>query len=139
MNSRLDEIRAFFARDRFAARAGVVIEAATEDEVQCRMEITPEHLNAGGFVQGGAIFTLADLAFAVHANLRLFTGENAGITVGQSNSISYLNAARGQRLIARSTCLSRGRTVSVFRVEVRDESGNFIAEMQGNGITRQKN
>jgi acyl-CoA thioesterase len=137
MSSGIEEIRAFFARDRFAAGAGIVIDAATEDEVRCSMEITPEHLNAGGFVQGGAIFTLADLAFAVHANLRLFSGENAGITVGQSNSISYLNAARGQRLIARSICLSRGRIVSVFRVEVRDDLGNFVADMRVSGVSKQ--
>jgi acyl-CoA thioesterase len=136
MDVDLEKIRAFFARDRFAANAGVVIDAASEDEVRCSMPITPEHLNAGGGVQGGAIFTLADLAFAVHSNLRLFAGETAGITVGQSNSISYLAAAKGKKLIARSTCLSRGRSVSVFRVEVRDELGNFVADMRGNGFTK---
>jgi acyl-CoA thioesterase len=132
----LEKIRAFFARDRFAANAGVVIDAVTEDEVQCSLTITPEHLNAGGGVQGGAIFTLADLAFAVHSNLRLLCGEAIGLTVGQSNSISYLAAARGKRLIARSTCLSSGRSVSVFRVEVRDELGTFVADMRGNGFTK---
>jgi acyl-CoA thioesterase len=132
----IEKIRAFFARDRFAANAGVVIDAVTEDEVRCSMTITPDHLNAGGGVHGGAIFTLADLAFAVHSNLRLLRGEAAGITVGQSNSISYLAAARGKRLIARSTCLSSGRNVSVFRVEVRDELGTFVADMRGNGFTK---
>jgi acyl-CoA thioesterase len=136
MDIDLEKIRAFFTRDRFAANAGVVIDAVSEDEVRCSMPITPEHLNAGGGVQGGAIFTLADLAFAVHSNLRLLAGENAGITVSQSSSISYLGTARGQRLIARSTCLSRGRSISVFRIEVRDELGNFVADMRGNGFTR---
>ncbi|MDR2788503.1 MAG: PaaI family thioesterase, partial [Candidatus Accumulibacter sp.] len=126
MDIDIEKIRAFFAGDRFAANAGIVIDSVTPDEVRCSMTITPEHLNAGGGVQGGAIFTLADLAFAVHSNLRLFTGDGAGLTVGQSNSISYLSAAKGQRLIARSTCLSRGRNISVFRVEVRDELGNFV-------------
>jgi acyl-CoA thioesterase len=137
MDIDLEKIRAFFTRDRFAANAGIVIDSVTEDEVRCSMPITPEHRNAGGGVQGGAIFTLADLAFAVHSNLRLFAGEKVGITVGQSNSISYLAAAKGKKLIARSTCLSRGRNVSVFRVEVRDESGNFVADMRGNGFTKE--
>ncbi|MDR0440991.1 MAG: PaaI family thioesterase [Candidatus Accumulibacter sp.] len=136
MDFDLEKIRALFVRDRFAARAGVVIDAVSENEVRCSMPITPEHLNAGGGVHGGAIFTLADLAFAVHSNLRLFAGENVGITVGQSNSISYLAAAKGEKLIARSTCLSRGRNISVFRVEVRDELGNFVADMRGNGFTK---
>jgi acyl-CoA thioesterase len=137
MDIDLDKIRAFFAADRFATQqAGVVIDAVTEDYVQCGMDITEQHLNAGGFVQGGAIFTLADLTFAVHANLPLLRGDKTGITVGQSNSISYLSRPRGKHLIARSTCLSRGRNICVFRVEVRDELGSFIAEMRGNGFTK---
>jgi acyl-CoA thioesterase len=132
----LEKIRAFFTQDRFATNAGIVIDSVTEEEVLCSMPITAEHLNAGGTVQGGAIFTLADLAFAVHSNLRLFLGEKAGITVGQSNSISYLAAPKGQRLIARSVCLSRGKSVSVYRVEIRDDLGNFIADMRGNGFTK---
>ena len=136
MNIDLEKIRAFFTKDRFATNAGIVIDSVTEEEVRCSMPITAEHLNAGGTVQGGAIFTLADLAFAVHSNLRLFLGEKAGITVGQSNSISYLAAPRGKRLIARSVCLSRGKSVSVYRVEVRDDLGNFIADMRGNGFTK---
>jgi acyl-CoA thioesterase len=132
----LEKIRRFFAADRFACQqAGVVIEAVTEDCVQCGMTLGERHLNAGGGVQGGAIFTLADLTFAVHANLPLFLGANTGITVGQSCSISYLTRPRGTRLIARSTCLARGKTISVFRVEIHDELGNFVAEMRGNGVT----
>ena len=132
----LEKIRAFFARDRFAANAGIVIDAVSADEVLCSMPIAPEHLNAAGFVQGGAIFTLADLAFAVHSNLRRLCGEKVGITVGQSSSISYLAEAKGKKLIARSTCLSRGRSVSVFRIEVRDDLGNFVADVRGNGFTK---
>ncbi|MDR3323829.1 MAG: PaaI family thioesterase [Zoogloeaceae bacterium] len=136
MNIDLDKIRAFFAADRFAAQCGIVIERVEADLVQCGMEITAAHLNAGGVVQGGAIFTLADLAFAVHSNLPLLCGAKVGMTVGQSNSISYLAAPRGKRLIARSTCLSRGRNISVFRVEIHDDLGNFVAEMRGNGFTK---
>ncbi|MDR1463481.1 MAG: PaaI family thioesterase [Azoarcus sp.] len=136
MNIDIEKIRAFFANDRFAANAGMVIDSVTEDEVQCSMPIMQEHMNAVGTVQGGAIFTLADLAFAVHSNLPLMCGEKTGVTVGQSNSISYLAAAKGKRLIARSACLSRGRNVSVFRIEVYDDQGNFIADMRGNGFTK---
>ncbi|MDR2926479.1 MAG: PaaI family thioesterase [Azoarcus sp.] len=132
----IEHIRAFFAKDRFAANAGVVIDSVTREKVQCSMPITGEHLNAGGTVQGGAIFTLADLAFAVHCNLGLFLGERTDITVGQSNCISYLAAPKGKRLIAHTTCLSSGRSVSVYRVEIRDDLGNFVADMRGNGFTK---
>ncbi|MDR2677909.1 MAG: PaaI family thioesterase, partial [Zoogloeaceae bacterium] len=97
---------------------------------------TENHLNAGGTAQGGAIFTLADLTFAVHANLPLLCGARVGITVGQSNSISFLAPPRGGRLIACSTCIARGRNVSVFRIEVRDDQERPVAEMIGNGFTK---
>ena len=133
----LEKIRAVFAADRFAAAAGIVIDTVTEEAVECSMEITERHMNAGGTVQGGAIFTLADLTFAVHANLPLLCGAPVGITVGQSNSISFLSPPRGKRLIARSTCLTRGRSISVFRIAVQDETGRPVAEMFGNGFTKQ--
>jgi len=133
----LEKIRAIFAADRFASAAGIVIDAVTEETVECSMDITERHMNAGGTVQGGAIFTLADLAFAVHANLPLLCGAPIGITVGQSNSISFLSPPRGSRLIARSTCLTRGRSISVFRIAVADDTGRPVAEMFGNGFTKQ--
>ncbi|MDR2134955.1 MAG: PaaI family thioesterase [Treponema sp.] len=134
----LEKIRKYFEADRFAAAAGIVIESASEDCVRCSMEIGAMHRNAGGVVQGGAIFTLADLCFAVHSNLARLCGADEGITVGQSCSISFLKSGRGSRLTAESACLSRGRTMSVYRVTVKDDLGSAVAEMHGNGFTTQK-
>jgi acyl-CoA thioesterase len=134
----LEKIRAFFSADRYAAAAGIVIDSVTEGSVVCSMEITGMHRNAGGAVQGGAIFTLADLAFAVHSNLALACGTGIGITVGQSCAISYLKSSRGARLIARSVCLSKGRNISVYRIAIEDDLGVPIAEMHGNGFTTAK-
>jgi acyl-CoA thioesterase len=134
----LDRIREFFSADRFAMAAGIVIDSVDEDRVECSMEITGAHRNASGAVQGGAIFTLADLTFAVHANLDMAGGADQGATVAQSCSISFLKSSRGKRLIARSACLSRGRTISVYRISVEDDLGVLIAEMHGNGFTMAK-
>jgi acyl-CoA thioesterase len=134
-NIDIEAIRAFFAADRFAASAGIHIDEVSETGVTCSLELTAEHRNASGGVQGGAIFTLADLAFAVHANRGLALGAADGVTVGQSCSISFLKATRGKRLTARSTCLSRGKTMSVYRVTIEDDLGAPIAEFTGNGFT----
>jgi acyl-CoA thioesterase len=135
MDIDINKIREFFSADRFAANAGIVIDAVREEEVVCSMEIRDMHMNAGGAVQGGAIFTLTDLAFAVHSNLHMLCGADVGMTVGQSCSISYLKSPKGHRLIAKSVCLSKGRTISVYRITVEDELGNLVAEMRGNGFT----
>ncbi|MDR2135354.1 MAG: PaaI family thioesterase [Treponema sp.] len=138
MDIDLDKFRTFFSADRWAAAAGAVIDSVREDLVECSMEITDTHRNAGGGVQGGAIFTLADLAFAVHSNLDMVCGADVGITVGQSCSISYLKSTRGKRLTARSVCLSRGKNMAVYRISVSDDLGVPIAEMIGNGFTTAK-
>ncbi|MDR1359727.1 MAG: PaaI family thioesterase [Deltaproteobacteria bacterium] len=135
MDMDLDKIRAYFSADRYAASAGIVIEAASEERVVCVMDITEAHLNASRLVQGGAIFTLADVAFGVHANLRRACGEKVGLTVGQSCAISYLRMPKGKRLLAASARLSGGRNISVYRVSVTDDLGVLVAEMHGNGFT----
>jgi acyl-CoA thioesterase len=134
----LEAVRRFFAADRYAAFTGAVITSVTDDEVVCELTLGELHRNAAGNVQGGAIFTLADLCFAVHCNLGILRGEDVGVTVGQSCSISYLKATRGTRLIARSRKLSGGRTMSVFEMAVSDDLGNPVAEMIGNAFTTGK-
>ena len=134
--SQLDsgQFREFFSGDKYAEKTGVVIDDVSLECVQCSMDITPGHLNANGVVQGGAIFTLADLAFAVHCNIEHILGEDVGVSVGQSCYVSYLKPAAGKRLIAKSSCLSKGRTMSVYRVTVADDCGAPIAEFIGNAF-----
>jgi len=135
MNIDLEKIREFFKKDRFATGNGMVIDSVTEDCVVCGLELNAEHRNAGGGVQGGAIFTLADLAFAVHCNLAMVCGETEKLTVGQSCSISFLKSTKGRRLTATSKCISKGRSISVFRILIEDDLGVEVAEMLANGFT----
>ena len=75
----LDQIRTRFTADRFAAEAaGATVDAAEPNYARCSMPIRPVHLNANGIPMGGAIFTLADFAFAVAAN-----GHSNRVTVTQ--------------------------------------------------------
>ena len=60
----LEQIREFFAKDRFATDNGATIEEVDDGYAKCSLEIQPHHLNAANTVMGGAIFTLADFAFA---------------------------------------------------------------------------
>ena len=62
---KLDELRAFFAQDRFATENGAYVEEAGENYAKCSMELTDRHKNARGAVMGGVHFVLADFNFAV--------------------------------------------------------------------------
>lgn len=131
----IDNIKKFFAKDKFAENTGIVIESITEDSIQCNMAIKDIHRNSVGGVHGGAIFTLADFTFAIHSNLGNLSRLDGGNTVGQSCSISYLKSTRGNCLIAKSKCINKGRNMSVYQVSITDDQDKQIAIMIGNGFT----
>ena len=121
----LNEIREFFAKDRFATENGAVIEAVGKNTVG--MKIEPRHRNAAGIIMGGAIFTLADFAFAVASN-----HEKLG-TVSLNANITFLRASKGDKLIATAECVRDGRTTCYYRVSVTDNTGALIAEITTSG------
>lgn len=123
----LNEVREFFAKDRFATDNGAVIEQVGENSATVSMEIKEHHRNAVGIVMGGAIFTLADFAFAVASN-----HEDPG-TVSLSANITFLKASKGNKLIAKAECVRNGRTTCYYRVTVTDDTGTLIAEVTTSG------
>lgn len=78
----------FFKNDRFATNAGVELIEIKEGYSKARLVITAEHLNAGGRTQGGAIFTLADLALAAAAN------SHGTLAFSLSSNITFLRSSR---------------------------------------------
>ncbi|MBQ7652858.1 MAG: PaaI family thioesterase [Clostridia bacterium] len=127
-NENVNKMKEFFARDRFAEACGVVIEEVTDEYAVCSAEITDMTLNAGDKVQGGMIFTLADLTFSVLAN------HLHPVTVTQFASISYLNAAVGKKLYAKAVEISRSKRNAVYEVTVTNDEGLTVAIMQANGF-----
>jgi acyl-CoA thioesterase len=87
-------LRAFFQNDRFAAHNGIELLDAGAGWAKAQMSVRDHHLNAANVVHGGALFTLADLVFAVASN------SHGRLALGISVSISYLKAARGPLLTA---------------------------------------
>lgn len=127
----LKEIRARFQADRFAVEAlGAEIQEAEPGRAVCSVELKPQHMNANRVPMGGAVFTLADFAFAVAAN-----GCSERVTVSQHVSITFLAPAKGSRLLAEAACLKAGRTTCLYGVEVRDELGTYVAHATVNGFT----
>ena len=96
-------IQEFLQGDKFAILAGVELLEVGNGYARARMEIRPEHLNGGGVCQGGAIFTLADLAFAAATN------SHARLTFSITSSINFFKSE------------SRG-----FLYAVASEGGTFL-------------
>lgn len=117
----IEEVRDFFAKDRFATDAGAYIEEIGENYAKCSMKIDGHHRNAVGGVMGGVHFTLADFTFAVATNW-----QKAGV-VSLNSTITYLGMVKGDTLIAESFCVKEGRTTNCYRIDIKDNLGNDIA------------
>lgn len=81
--------------DRFAVNAGAMLTEIRDGYARAEMTVTREHLNAGGVCQGGALFTLADLAVAAVMN------SHGKLTLSLESTISFMNSAvEGDVLVA---------------------------------------
>lgn len=131
-DARIEEVRAYFAQDRFASEAcGCTVTEARRGHAVCTFEIGPIHRNAQGNVMGGAIFTLADFALAVACNM----GEQP--TVAVTNTIEFISATKGSRLVASCDADKSGRSLGFYTVEVTDDLGTLVARMSATCFRRQ--
>lgn len=125
----LEKARKFFVNDRYATElTGIIIDEIREDYARCSLKIRPEHLNANGLVMGGAIFTLADFAFAAASNTETRK------SVSLSSTIEYFRPAGVGTLYAEAVCKKGGRQVGFYEITVRDESGKKIAQVNTSGF-----
>ena len=125
----LEEIRNRFKNDHFATDVtGIVIDSVQPGKAVCSITLEERHMNENNVPMGGAVFTLADFAFAIAAN-----GYSERKTVSQNVSITFLAPAKGKRLIAEASCLREGRTTALYMADVRDELGTYVAHAVVNG------
>lgn len=120
----------YIKNDRFAAYAGIKLIKAEPGYAVSEMEITDNHLNGVNIVQGGAIFTLADYAFAAASNAK------GVVTVGVNANISYFASPKGKVLTAEATEVSAGRKLCVYNVDIFDENKDLIARFSATGYVK---
>ena len=117
--------------DRFAANAGCRITEVDEHHAVAEMTVTADHLNGGHVCQGGALFTLADLAIAALMN---HCGQ---LTFGISNSIMYVSSAiEGDVLHAEAVQISDHPKVPSVEVRVTNQDGRLICHVTGMGYRK---
>jgi acyl-CoA thioesterase len=106
-----------FEKDRFAHLLGIELTEVEPGHATARLRVAGEHLNGVQIAHGGALFTLADLAFAMACNSYGYTA------VALSASIHFLKpAVAGAVLRAEAREISRGGKVSTYTVQITDES-----------------
>jgi acyl-CoA thioesterase len=121
----MPDLRSFFGGDRFAARNGIELLELEEGRALARLTVSGEHLNAAGVVQGGAVFTLADFAFAAASNSR------GNVALAIEAHVTFLRAVREGVLLAEAREESGSRRLSTCTVRVTDEGGELVALFTG--------
>ena len=112
--------------DRFAANNGCVLTEVREGYARAEMIVTEDHLNAGGVCQGGAYFTLADIALAAVMNSR------ATLTFGIENNIVFLKSAKvGDKLIAEATEVFNHHKIPYVDVRITNQEGELCCVVTG--------
>lgn len=122
----MHKMKEFFrAEDKFAGHTGVELVDVKPGWAKASMKIEPFHLNAARTVHGGAIFTLADFAFAVASN------SHGTIAMGINTSISFVKAALTGTLHAEAREQSRNAKLASYSVTITDDAGETVAVFQG--------
>ncbi len=115
----------YFFNDRFARLAKIEIQEVKEGYCKVKMPIEDIHLNALDILHGGAIFTLADFAFAVASNSR----GRAAVSINAS--ITYFKPPKGKTVFAETEEINLGNRLATYQVKVYDEVGTNIALFTG--------
>lgn len=127
------DLKEFFKGDSFAALAGIELLEIGDGYGKARMLITPDHLNGGGFCQGGAIFTLADLAFAAAVN------SHSILTVSTSSNITFVRSVREGYVYAEAHEIVNHHKMPYAEVRVTDEKGELVAVFTSSGFRKKAN
>src|ERR1019366_8613995 len=121
----MDTIKRFFKKDKFAQCANIKLLSVSPGAARAKMTLHPHHSNGYGTVQGGAIFTLADFAFAAASN------SHGNVAVAINVSITFMKAGTTGTLWAEAREVSKNFKLGSYTVEVKDDQGELVAVFQG--------
>jgi acyl-CoA thioesterase len=124
-------VRRVMAGDRFAAAVGARLVEVRPGYARTTLRLRDVHLNGVEVAQGGAIFTLADYAFAACSN------SHGTVAVALDTSITFARAAVRGVLTAEALEESRTRRTSVCTVRVTDEAGELVALFRGTAFRKE--
>ncbi|MCF0244547.1 MAG: PaaI family thioesterase [Bacteroidaceae bacterium] len=116
----------YFKNDHFAYGAGCELKEISDGFAMAVLTVEKRHLNAGGVCQGGAIFTLADLAFAgaVNSHGQLSFSVNSNISI-------FSSAKEGDVLTAVARETVNHPKIPFCEVNITNQDGNLIATFTG--------
>ena len=120
-------VKEFFKKDKYAELSGIELLESEIGYAKARMKITSSHLNAGGVCQGGAIFTLADFAFAAAVN-----GQGI-LTVSINSTINFFRSEKEGYLYAEAHEINSHKRIPNCEVKIVNDKDELVAVFNGTG------
>ncbi len=108
--------------DTFAKHLGIRIETAEPGHAVTVLDLDERHKNGVNLAHGGAIFALADLAFAVAAN----SGQDRAV-LNINSSINYMRPGKVGPIKATATNIHSGEHLTTYRVDIHDGNNTLVA------------
>jgi len=130
MESKLKKLEQILRNDRFAGNNDIRLVSISKGEAVAELVISDKHLNGVDIIQGGALFTLADFAFAAASN------SHGRIAVAANATISFFKGVSSGKLTATAKEYSSGRTLGSYMVDITDEEGNKVALFNGTAFLK---
>ncbi len=121
----MENVTRCLKKDKFAEHCNIELVSIIPGQAQAKMTLQPHHWNGLGMAQGGAIFTLADFAFAAASN------SHGTIAVAINVSITFMKAVATGTLWAEAKEMSKNPKLGTYTIEVKDDVGDLVALFQG--------
>lgn len=125
------KVKQYVEREPYVNLLGMELVELKEGYSLVEMGAKKDFENIFSITHGGAIFSLADVAFGAAAN------SYGRVAVAISININYLRPARtGDMLRAEAREISRGKNVATYEIVVKNEKGKQIATSQATAFLK---
>ncbi len=117
-----EDFRSYEERNGFLSNNHIHIDSVSPERSAVSVRVAPESRNAAGFVHGGLLMLLADVAASQTA---MADGRQY---VTQNTFVSFLSNVREGTLTAEGETVRRGKKTVLIRVRVCDETQKLLAD-----------
>src|SRR5207302_7753555 len=109
----------------FVRAAGLVVDEATGERVTGHMRLGPDHHTPWGVVHGGVYSSAVESAASIGASVAV--RDQGQVAVGLTNTTQFLRSLTAGRVMVEAVALHQGRTQQLWRVDITDDTGRFVA------------
>jgi acyl-CoA thioesterase len=115
-----------YAADAFSQWLGIELVEIGVGTCTLSMTVRPEMVNGFGVAHGGITFSLADSAFAFACNSHGVQSVSVDITINHLAAVQV-----GDTLTATASEDHNGRSLGLYRIEVRNQHQKLVALFKG--------